>query len=316
MTSTIRSLGAKLLLLSALIPLLALPACGSGGTSGSTGGSQSQATIKLGSKKDLEGRIISEMYNLLLTKAGFNVKAVSPGENAFVFNGIKNGDIDIYPEFTSTGMDSLKLKPTTDAQKDYQTVKAGFEKQFQITWLNVSSGLNDTYAFCTSKARASELGVTTLSQLTPKLSNLTLALQPDGLYVLDFLTPVYGINQKSFKSIQKVDYSIGFSSVASKQADLNFCYSTDVTIAQKNFVVIQDDKNAFPAYNPAPIVRDSVLKANPKIADALNPLAPLLTNEVSLTLQKEALDKQNSGASVEQSIKATDTDFLKSKGLL
>jgi len=41
-----------------------------------------------------------------------------------------------------------------------------------------------------------------------------------------------------------------------------------VTIAQQNLVVIEDDKNAFPAYVPAPIVRDSVLKANPKIADA------------------------------------------------
>jgi osmoprotectant transport system substrate-binding protein len=318
MISFARSLAAKSLIVLILLPILILAACGGDGST--TGGSNTPAAskpqIKLGSKKDLEARLLSTMYNLLLTKAGFDVKTINPGENSFVFNGIKNGDIDVYPEFTSTGLDNLKIKPSSDPQKDYETVKSEFAKQFQITWLDVASNLNDTYAICTTKARAGELGVTSISQVVPKLSQLTLALQADGLYVIDFLKPVYGIEQKSFKSIQKVDYSIGFKSVENKQADLNFCYSTDVTIAQKNFVVLEDDKKAFPAYNPAPIVRDSVLKANPKIADALNPLAPLLTNDVSLTLQKQALEKQDSGMSVEQSLKVSATDFLKGKGLL
>lgn len=317
MISLIRSSRAKSLILLILIPLLILSACGSTGSNGSSGGgsTQTKVTLKLGSKKDLEARLLSEMFNLLLTKAGFNIQAVSPGVNSFVLNGIKSGDIDLYPEFTSTGLDALKITPTGDPQKDYQAVKDGFEKQFHITWLNAAFGLNDTYAICTRQDKAQQIG-TTISQVTPKLSQLTMALPPDSLYVLDFLKPVYGIQPTSFKSLQKVDYSIGFKSVENKQADLNFCYSTDVTIAQKHLVVLQDDKRAFPPYNPAPIVRDSVLQANPKIADALNPLASVLTNDVSLMLQKDALDKQSSGMSVEQSIKVTATDFLKSKSLL
>src|SRR5262249_3361183 len=118
------------------------------------------------------------------------------------------------------------------------------------------------------------------------------------------------------KALQKVDYAVGFKSVVEKKTDLTFCYSTDVTIAQQNLVVIQDDKNAFPAYLPAPIVRDSVLKANPGIATALNPLAPMLTNEVSLDLQKKWADLQNGGMSPDQAYKKVATDFLTSKGLL
>jgi len=312
-------LRAKPLLLLVLIPVLILSACGSTSGGGQTGGTTPTAkvTIKLGSKKDSEARILSELYNLLLTKAGFDVKAVTPGQNAFVFNGIKSGDIDVYPEFTSTGLDALspKVAPSKDPAKDYQTVKTGFEQQYQITWLDVAP-LNDTYGICALKTRADELGVKTISDLAPKLSQLTMALQPDGLYVIDFLTPDYGIKQSSFKALQKVDYAVGFKSVVEKQTDLTFCYSTDVTIAQQNLVVIQDDKNAFPAYNPAPIVRDSVLKANPKIADALNPLAPMLTNDVSLTLQKQWADLQNGGMSPDQAYKKVCTDFLTSKGLL
>ncbi len=311
MTSQTNSLRTKFLALLVLIPLFLLAACGSTSTTPSTPAVQ----LTVGSKKDLEAQLIAKLYSLLLTKAGFNVKEASPGTTPIVLAAIKNGDIDLYPEFTSTGLNALNINPTLDPQKDYQNVKSGFEKQFQITWLDVSP-LNDTYALCTTKDRAQQLGITTISQALPKLSQLTLALPSDSLYVLDFLKTAYGIDQKSFKAIQKVDYAIGFDSVSNKQADLNFCYSTDVTISQKNFVVLQDDKNAFPAYNPAPIVRDKVLAANPKIKDALNPLAPLLTNEVSLSLQKQVLDQQAGGMSLTQAIKIVATNFLKSKGLL
>lgn len=312
----LRSHGARSLVLLALIPLLILSACGSTGSTGSGGGTATSVTLKLGSKKDLEARILSELYNLLLTKAGFTIHAVNPGVNTFVLNGIQSGDIDLYPEFTSTGLAALKVTPTGDPQKDYQAVKTGFESQYHITWLDAAFGLNDTYAICARQDKLQSLGVTSISTLMPKLSQLTMALPPDSLYVLDFLKPVYGIKATSFKAIQKVDYSIGFQSVANGQADLNFCYSTDVTIAQKSLTVIQDDKMAFPPYNPAPIVRDSILQANPKIADALKPLSTALTNDVSLMLQKKALDDQNAGMTVEQSIKAVATDWLKSQNLL
>jgi osmoprotectant transport system substrate-binding protein len=311
-----RSFGAKLLILLTVIPLLILSACGSTSSSSTTSGTgAAPVTLKLGSKEDLEGKIMTEMYNQLLTKAGFKIDPVKPGKNDFVLTGIKNGDIDLYPEFTSTGLDALKLTPSHDPQTDYNTVKTNYESQFHITWLDFSPNLNDTYAICARKDRAQALGVTTISELAPKLKNLTFALPPDSLYVLDFLKP-YNITKASFKSVQTLDYGVGFQSVVQKQTDLNFCYSTDVTIAQQNLVVIQDDKSAFPEYNPAPIVRDSILKANPKIADALNPLAPKLTNDVSLSLQKEILARQTSGMSIAQAIKQTVTEWLKSEQLI
>ncbi|HEY4386606.1 MAG TPA: glycine betaine ABC transporter substrate-binding protein, partial [Ktedonobacteraceae bacterium] len=273
-------------------------------------------TLKLGSKEDLEGKIFSEMYDQLLVKAGFKVTRVKPGQNDFVLSGIKNGDIDLYPEFTSTGLDALKLTPSHNPQQDYQTVKDNFASKFNIDWLDFSPNLNDTYAICARKDRAQQLGVTTISQLVPKLKGLTMALPADSKYVLDFMKQPYGITASSFKSLSTLDYGVGFQAVVKGQADLNFCYSTDVTIAQQNLVVIQDDKAAFPEYNPAPIVRDSILKANPKIATALNPLAPKLTNEVSLTLQKQVLAAQNSGMSPTQAIQQTVQTWLKSQNLL
>src|SRR5687768_12407889 len=84
-----------------LILFLALSACGQ-----STPTSSEGPTLKLGSKMDLEARILSTLYYQLLTKANFKIQKISPGQNAFVLNGIKNGDIDVYPEFTSSGLDA------------------------------------------------------------------------------------------------------------------------------------------------------------------------------------------------------------------
>ncbi len=305
-----RAFKAKFLALPLLLLMLLLAACG-----GSTG-STSQVTLNLGSKKDTEARLISEMYYLLLTqKGGFNVKQVTPGINTFVLSGIQHGSIDLYPEFTSTGLQDLNITPTGNPQDNYQKVKDGFEKQYHITWLDYSPGLNDTYAICAKKSWAQQQGLTTISQLAPKASQYTMAVPPDSLYVFDFLKGPYGLTQNSFK-LQKVDYTVGFQSVIGGQTNLNFCYSTDVQIAQNDLVVLQDDKNAFPTYNPAPIVRDSILKANPKIADVLNPLAPHLTNEVSLTLQTQVLQKQKSGMSINQALKETATQYLQSIHLL
>src|SRR6266566_2224916 len=129
------SLGAKFLLLFALIPMLILSACG-----GSTGSSTSSGTstptkvpITVGSKLDPEAQLLGEMYVLLLQKAGYTVNAkLALGQIPVVFSALKSGAIDLYPEFTGTGLNILGVKSAFNPDQDYQTVKNGFEQQYHI----------------------------------------------------------------------------------------------------------------------------------------------------------------------------------------
>lgn len=312
MRSSSQSLKTRSLIGVFLILLLALTACGQTPTNTNP----DAVTLKLGSKQDLEARILSTLYYQLLTKAGFNVDRIAPGQNAFVFNGIKSGDIDVYPEFTSTGLDAIKVTPSNNPEEDYNTVKTEFKEQFNIEWLDPSLELNDTYAICATAERAQELGITTISDLQPKLSELTMTLQADADYVIDYLKAAYNISLDSFKDLQRLDYGIGLDALANGQADLAFCYSADVNIIQRDFVVIEDDKSAFPAYNPAPVVRGEILEANPKIAEALNPLAPLLTTQVSLELQEKTLAKEEEGMTRDRALETVTQEFLESNNLL
>jgi len=318
MTLVTRLLQAKSLVVLALVLMLILAACGS--TSTTTGGTgtttPSKVPITVGSKLDPEAQLLGEMYVLLLRKAGFTVNPkLALGQTPTVFAALKSGAIDLYPEFTATGLNLLNVKSAFDPAKDYQTVKSGFEQQFHITWLDYAP-LNDGYALCTSQARSQSLGVTTLSQLAPKVSQLTLATQSDGVTFFDDLKTTYGFDTSSFKSVKKVDYSIGFAAVNSGAADATECYTTDGSVTTQNFIFLNDDKHGFPEFHPAPIVRDSILQSDPGIAAALNPLAPDLTTDVSIMLQQQVSAKKTSGLSVSEAVKEVATAFLQSKGLL
>src|SRR5437764_7494894 len=317
MAFLIRSLGAKFLLLFALIPMLILSACGSSGSSSSSGTSTpTKVPITVGSKLDPEAQLLGEMYVLLLQKAGYTVNSkLGLGQTPTVFAALKSGAIDLYPELTGTGLNILGVKSAYNPDQDYQTVKNGFEQQYHITWLD-QAPLNDGYALCTSQAESQKLGVTTLSQLAPKVPQLTLATQSDGVTFFDNLETIYGFKTASFKSVKKVDYAIGFQAVKSGQANVTECYTTDGSVTTQGFIFLNDDKHGFTEFHPAPIVRDSILQSDPGIAAALNPLAPKLTTEVSISLQQQVAMKKASGTSLSQAVKEVATSFLQSKGLL
>jgi len=296
--------------------MLILSACGGSASSPSGTSTPSKVPITVGSKLDPEAQLLGEMYVLLLQKAGFTVNPkLALGMTPTVIAALKSGAIDLYPEFTATGLNILGVKSSFDPTKDYQTVKNGFESQYHITWLD-QAPLNDGYALCTSQAQSQKLGVTNLSQLAPKVPQLTLATQSDGVTFFDDLKATYGFATSSFKAVKKVDYSIGFAAVKSGAAQVTECYTTDGSVKTQNFIFLNDDKHGFPEFHPAPIVRDSVLQSDPGIAAALNPLAPKLTTDVSIMLQQQVAAKKASGTSVSQAVKEVAMSFLQSQGLL
>ena len=278
--------------------------------------SPSKGVITVGGKLDVEAQLLTEMYAQLLQNGGYTVnEKLALGNSIIVHKAITSGVIDLYPEFTATGLNTLGIRSSYDPQKDYQAVKSGYEQKFQVTWLDMAP-LNDGYGICTTKALSQSLGVTTISQLAPQAARLVLASPSDGIDFMDGLKSVYGIDTGSFKSLQKVDYSIGFASVSSGSAQMCVGYTTDGSIAAQGFLFLTDDKTGFPQFHPAPIVRMSVLAKYPDIPKILNPLAPRLTTETSIQLQDEVSKLKAGGTSVTEAVKQVARQFLQGAGLL
>jgi len=317
MSSVIHTVKTKILAFIVLISLLGLAACGSSSaTTSSATPTAAPKTINIGSKLDTENQLLAEMYGLLLQKAGYSIKFHIPtGDSPATFTALQSGALGIYPEFTATGLNTLKVPSAYDPAKDYQTVKQGFEKQYGITWLDPSP-LNDGYALCMTKDQAQARHITSISDLALQVSSLKLESPSDGTPFVDNLQQTYKFSTKSFKLTQTVNYAVGIKAVAAQQADVAVCYTTDGSIVQQNFIFLQDDKHGFPEFHPAPIVRDDVLKQYPDIPSILNPLAPKLTTEVSIELQKEVADKKASGTEISKAIEPVAKAFLQKIGLL
>ena len=129
--------------------------------------------VKLGSKIFAEQYILAELYAALIrgstdlavqTKTGL-------GGTTICFEALRNGAIDMYPEYTGTGLlvllqprpavvDSLGGRPA--AVLAY--VRAEFRRRFGLEWL-APIGFNNTYALLMRQRQARELGIASVSDL-------------------------------------------------------------------------------------------------------------------------------------------------------
>ena len=118
--------------LIAAVMAMSLAACGGGGSTSGEGKS-----VIVGSKDFTENEIVAEIYALALEDAGFTVERKMNIAGSVVHTSITSGEIDIYPEYTGTGLISiLQMDALTDQQEVYDTVKAAYDEQFGITWLD------------------------------------------------------------------------------------------------------------------------------------------------------------------------------------
>ena len=252
-------------------------------------------TIRVGSKDFTENEIVAELYALALEDAGYDVDRIFDIAGSVIHTSIVNDEIDLYPEYTGTGLISiLQLDPITDPQEVYDTVKEAYEDQFGLTWLDYAEA-NDGQGLFISKAASDEYGITTISDLQKNAENLRFASQgefderEDGLPGLE---KVYG--PFNWKSSKIYDNGLKYNVVENDEADVAPAYTTEGCLAEADkFVLLEDDKQAWPPYNLAPVVRDSVLEENPDIPEILGRIDAALDTETITALNAQVdVDKE------------------------
>jgi osmoprotectant transport system substrate-binding protein len=100
-----------------------------------------------------------------------------------------------------------------------------------------------------------------------------------------------------------------YQALQNKQIDVVNGYSTDGMISALKLKRLKDDKNLWPPYYVAPVVRKEVLDANPKIAEVSNRVSALL-DEATMS----GLNYKVDGEKMEPRDVAA--DFLKAKGVI
>jgi osmoprotectant transport system substrate-binding protein len=268
-------------------------------------------TVKVGSKDFTEQFIIGEMYALVLENAGFRVeRRLNLGGTPVAHAGLLSGEIDLYPEYTGTGlMTVLKLPTNGDRRQVFDTVARAYEDRFGLVWLDPAP-MNNTEALAMTRAGAARYGIRTISDFVSRAGELTLIGPPefegreDGL---PGLRRVYG--DFTLKRYVAVDPGLRYQGLTSGQADAVGAFGTDGEISALDLVVLEDDKGLFPPYQVAPVVRQAALDANPGLREILNTVAPKLTDAVMRRLNYEVSGNRREPTDVAR-------EFLVAEGLL
>ncbi len=270
-----------------------------------------KGTVVVGTKDFTEQFVIGNMYRLLLEDAGYTVDyKESLGGTPVAHAALEGGEIDLYPEYTGTGLLTvLKLPVNSDPQEVYEAVAAGYLEQFNLVWLEPAP-MNNTQALAMSRENAEARGIVTISDMVAQASDLVMVGPdefPEREDGLPGLKATYG--DFELKEYKAVDKGLRYQGLVNGEADVAVAFGTDGEISAFDLVVLEDTMGMFPPYQVAPVVRKEVLDANPEIADLLNRIAPLLTNENMQRLNYEVSGNQREPTDVAR-------EFLVQEGLL
>jgi len=130
-------------------------------------GSGKAGTVAIGSKHFTEQEILGELMAILIEcKTDLSVdRRLNLGGTMICFNALKAGDLDLYAEYTGTGLvNILKRNVIADPDRAYETVQSAFEKEYNLIWL-APFGFNNTYTLTMRADHAEKLAIKTISDL-------------------------------------------------------------------------------------------------------------------------------------------------------
>ncbi len=240
-------------------------------------------TIVVGSKNFEESRLLAEMFAQVIEARTDLVveRRLNLAGTQVCFEALRTGAIDLYPEYTGTGLASILRESTEEMDPEaaradaLSRVRREFLERWDLVWL-APLGFENAYELAVPKGWAEREGVRTISDLAPYAPGLDagfgyeFAERPDGL---PGLAEVYGLR---FASVRRFQQALKYQAVAAGEIGVLDVYTTDGRLLTHDLVVLEDDRGFFPPYDAAALVRGDTLAEHPEIAAALSLLSGAL----------------------------------------
>ncbi len=126
-----------------------------------------KGTVRIGGKNFTEQEILGEIMAMRIeSTTDIEVsRKLNLGGTMICFNALEAGDLDLYAEYTGTGLVSILKEPViSDPDSAYAVVDSAFRNKYDLIWLE-PFGFNNTYTLTMRKEQAEKLGIETVSDL-------------------------------------------------------------------------------------------------------------------------------------------------------
>jgi osmoprotectant transport system permease protein len=241
------------------------------------------AEMVVGSKKFTESVLLGELVTQLLSSHGIpTVHRRELGGTRVLWNALRSGDIDLYPEYTGTLREEI-------FSGEHLADMGALRARLAELGIDMSAplGFDNRYALGMQRQRAASLGISRISQLTEHPS-LTFGFSNEFLDRDDGwpgLRDRYALPQQQ---VRGMDHHLAYRGLASGAIDVSDLYSTDPEIAYYDLVVLDDDRGFFPDYKAVFLYRRAAAALHPRLSTLLARLAGRLPDQTMIAMNAAA----------------------------
>jgi osmoprotectant transport system substrate-binding protein len=237
--------------------------------------------IVIGSKNFSESALLGEILAQHL-----EARLHRPVERRFYLAGtficqqaILAGRIDAYVEYTGTALTAVLKQPSdADSGRVFATVRDQYRDRFHLDVLP-SLGFNNTFAIVVrgDDARKNDLHtISDAARVAPQWRpgfGYEFMERPDGY---NGLREKYGL--KFADAPRVLDLGLLYRALLDNQVDLVAGNSTDGVLSAHDLVILEDDKDYFPAYDAVPVAREDSLTRWQGMREAIAELRDSITD--------------------------------------
>ncbi len=226
-----------------------------------------EEALRIGSKRFTESYLLGEIATQSVQRAGARAEhRPGLGNTAILFEALKGGSIDAYPEYTGTiAAEILKAEAPLDlAAINARLAPLGLAASFPL-------GFSNSYAIGIRESEAAKLGIARISDLA-SAATIRLGLSHEFLGRRDGwpgLKAAYGLPQQPVG----LDHGLAYEALAAGQVQAIDLYTTDAKIAREGVRVLVDDRRFFPRYDAVILHRADAAAKHPAAFAALAQLA-------------------------------------------
>jgi osmoprotectant transport system substrate-binding protein len=266
--------------------------------------------ITVGAVTFAENQIVAEMYAQVLEDAGYTVGRRFNFQNREALQpDMRSGTIDLAPEYLASLLTTLdpEAEPSPDSEDNVSELQRRLEDA-GLTLLQPSEA-NNTNALVVDSGTADRLRLEKVSDLEPVASRLVFGGPPEcpkRRFCLQGLRDVYGLRFKEFRPLD-AGGPLTAAALSSERIDVALLFTTSGIIAERGWVVLEDDGGLQAADNITPLARNDVVTQ--ELADLINAVSASLTTE-TMTALNARVEVDN------QDFREVASDFLQQEQLL
>lgn len=237
-------------------------------------------TIAVGSKTFTESVILGEIATQLAQARGTAaVHERELGGTRILFEALRRGELDAYPEYTGTLRQEL-LRGVAEDQLVAELDKLGLA-------MTPPLGFDNTYAIGVPRPLARRLGLRTLSDLA-KHPELRLGFSNEFMSRADGWPSLRDRYRLPQTNVRGLDHDLAYRALASGDISATDLYSTDAEIRAYDLVVLEDDLHQFPEYEAMFLYRKSLEARAPEVVAAWRRLAGRIDEAKMVAMNAEA----------------------------